>query len=107
MHIHLETSTDSQRNLYQIKNKKNRTVIPPPTANHVVEFSVCASFLYLADIIERFCDLLSNSESTAPRCRTSSMFCTMIRCTSCSSLLSALRFLFPRLSAYVLLAFWM
>ena len=61
MHIHLEPSPDSQRNLYQIKNKKNRTVIPPPTANHVVEFSVWASFLYLADIMERFCDLLSNS----------------------------------------------
>lgn len=30
-------------------------------ANHVVEFSVAASFLYLADIMERFCDLLSNS----------------------------------------------
>ena len=44
-----------------MKNTKNRTVMPPPTANHVVEFSVAASFLYLADIIERFCDLLSNS----------------------------------------------
>ena len=54
-------SPESQRNLYQMKNTKNRTVMPPPTANHVVEFSVAASFLYLADIIERFCDLLSNS----------------------------------------------
>ena len=58
---HKKPSPESQRNLYQMKNTKKRTVIPPPTANHVVEFSVAASFLYLADIMERFCDLLSNS----------------------------------------------
>ena len=65
-----------------MKKTNMRTVIPPPTASHVVEFSVAASFLYLADIMERFCDLLSNSvkngcpimyESIALRLRTNSL----------------------------------
>jgi len=63
-----------------------------------VAFRPSASFLYFRDISVKFCDLFSISESTAPRCSTSSMFCTMMRWTSCSSVLRLLSCRRPLLS---------
>ncbi len=48
---------------------------------------------------------LVSPDKTAPLCRTSSMFWTMILCTSWSSVFRALRFLRPRPSVYVFFAF--
>lgn len=137
-----QTSMLQSRNFHQMKKTTKSTDTPAPTAAQETEFRLAASFLYLADIMDRFCALLSSSvkkslvwgkmnsawtvktqlstygmgefnfschvpDRTAPLCRTSSMFCTMIRWTSCNSVLSALKFRRPLLSAYVFLAFWM
>ena len=53
-----------RRNLYQKKNTTRRTDAPAPIATHDVALSDVASFLYLADIIDKFWALLSNSEMT-------------------------------------------
>jgi len=97
-------------------------------------FRCLASFLYFCDNIDKFWVFESNSakykyfsifllvdfyissflhkqnssmlpESTVPLCKTSSIFCTMILCTSCNWLLSVFKFLRDLLSIKIFLAF--
>ena len=106
------------KNLYQIKKTRNKMVPPAPIAIQDVAFNKDASFLYLLEWCFRFCAFVSSSviqnqyffiskikfgifflpERTAPRCKTSSIFWTIIRCTSCNSVLSVFKLRRLRLS---------
>ena len=86
------------KNLYQMKKINKIIDAPAPIATREVAFNVAAFFLYLSEWCFKFCAFVSSSERTAPRCKTSSMFWTMILCTSCNSVLRVPKFLRLRLS---------
>ena len=113
-----QKSRFQSKNLYQIKKTRNKMVPPAPMAIQDVAFNKDASFLYLLEWCFRFCAFVSSSvntksrflniknfhgifflpERTAPRCKTSSIFWTIIRCTSCNSVLSVFKLRRLRLS---------
>merc|ERR1719186_1755982 len=94
--IGLEGRYNTQKKISRIRRK------PPPHAPAItakeVAFSDSASFLYFLLISVKFWLLFSSSLSTAPLCNTSSMFCTMILCTSCNSVFKLDKFLLPLVS---------